>query len=81
MFEYRFELSQSTIPAGCIQFVITDKGIEQHNFDIIGKRSGAILAPGGTETWNVQLAAGTYTYVCDVPFHVDRGMTGQFTVT
>jgi len=81
MFEYRFELSQATIPAGCIQFVITNKGIEQHNFDIAGVKAGAILAPGTTETWAVQLSAKTYTYVCDVPFHVDRGMTGSFTVT
>ena len=29
----------------------------------------------------VGLPAGTYTYVCDVPFHVDRGMIGSFTVT
>ena len=24
---------------------------------------------------------GTYTYVCDVPFHIDRGMVGSFRVT
>ena len=34
-----------------------------------------------TETWTVALPAGSYTYVCDVPFHVDRGMTGALTVT
>jgi uncharacterized cupredoxin-like copper-binding protein len=27
------------------------------------------------------LPPGNYTYVCDVPFHVDRGMTGALTVT
>jgi len=81
MVEYSFQLSPASVPAGCIQFVITNKGIEQHNFDLVGKKAGAILAPGATESWNVQLTAGTYTYVCDVPFHVDRGMTGQMTVT
>ena len=81
MFEYRFDLSQTTMPGGCIQFVITNKGQEVHNFDITGVKSGALIGPGQSETWSVQLAAKTYTTACDVPFHVDRGMTGQFVVT
>ena len=27
------------------------------------------------------LPPGTYNYDCDVPFHAERGMVGQFTVT
>jgi len=81
MFEYRFDLSQSTVPAGTVTFVITNKGIEPHNFDIAGVRAGAILGPGQTETWTIGLTAKTYITVCDVPFHVDRGMTGNLTVT
>ncbi len=81
MFEYSFALSTSTIPSGQVTFVITNKGSEVHNFAIVGKKAGALLPPGGTETWTVGLPAGTYTYVCDVPFHVDRGMIGSFTVT
>jgi uncharacterized cupredoxin-like copper-binding protein len=81
MFEYRFDLSQTTVPSGQVTFVITNKGSEVHNFDISGVKSGALLSPGQTETWTVGLPPKTYTDVCDVPFHVDRGMTGQFTVT
>jgi uncharacterized cupredoxin-like copper-binding protein len=81
MFEYRFELSQNTVPSGTVTFVITNKGTEQHNFDISGVKAGAILAPGQSETWTVALAPKTYNYVCDVPFHIDRGMVGQLTVT
>jgi uncharacterized cupredoxin-like copper-binding protein len=81
MFEYRFELSQSTVPSGQVTFVITNKGTEVHNFSINGLRAGTLLPPGGTETWTIGLPAGGYTYVCDVPFHVDRGMTGFLTVT
>ena len=33
------------------------------------------------ETWTVSLAPGQYLFTCDVPFHVDRGMTGTFNVT
>ena len=83
MKEYSFTLSQTTVPQGTITFVIKNDGIEPHNFDISGIKAGAILAPGATETWTVGLAAksGGYVYVCDVPFHIDRGMTGLLTVT
>jgi uncharacterized cupredoxin-like copper-binding protein len=81
MFEYRFDLSQTTVPSGQITFVITNKGSEVHNFDITGVKTGALLAPGQTETWTIGLPPKTYVYICDVPFHLDRGMTGSLTVT
>jgi uncharacterized cupredoxin-like copper-binding protein len=81
MFEYRFDLDKTSVPAGCIQFVITNRGTELHNLDIAGVKAGTILSPGGTETWAVQLTAGSKTIQCDVPFHVDRGMISTFTVT
>ena len=81
MFEYRFDLSQPTVPSGQVTFVITNRGAEVHNFSINGVKAGAIISPGQTETWTVGLAPGTYTYVCDVPFHADRGMTGALTVS
>ena len=81
MVEYSFELSQTTVPSGKVTFVIKNSGAEVHNFDLNGQHSGALLSPGATETWTVSLPAGQYLYTCDVPFHVDRGMTGVFTVT
>jgi nitrite reductase (NO-forming) len=81
MVEYAFQLSQTTIPSGQVTFVITNKGSEVHNFDINGVKSGALLAPGASETWTVSLAPGQYLYTCDVPFHVDRGMTGNLAIT
>jgi uncharacterized cupredoxin-like copper-binding protein len=81
MVEYAFQLSQSTMPSGQITFVINNKGNEVHNFAILGNRAGAQIAPGTSETWTVSLPPGTYNYQCDVPFHAERGMTGQFTVT
>jgi len=81
MFEYRFQLSQSTVPSGQVTFVITNRGTEVHNFAIAGSKSGALLPPGGTETWTIGLPANSYVIVCDVPFHVDRGMTTQLIVT
>jgi uncharacterized cupredoxin-like copper-binding protein len=81
MFEYGFTLSQSSIPSGQVTFVIKNSGAEVHNFDINGVKSGTLLSPGATETWTVALAPGQYLYTCDVPFHVDKGMTGSFQVT
>jgi uncharacterized cupredoxin-like copper-binding protein len=81
MVEYAFQLSQTTIPSGQVTFVINNKGNEIHNFAILGNKAGAQIAPGTSETWTVSLPPGTYNYDCDVPFHAERGMVGQFTVT
>ena len=81
MLDFSFQLSQSSIPSGKVTFVISNKGNEVHNFAILGNKAGAQIAPGTSETWTVSLPAGTYYYQCDVPFHVDKGMAGQFTVT
>jgi uncharacterized cupredoxin-like copper-binding protein len=80
MFEYRFDLSQATIPSGTVTFVIRNRGQEPHNFDIGNVKAGAILGPGQSETWTVSLPPRTYSLVCDVPFHIDRGMVGQLFV-
>src|SRR5580765_310232 len=81
MFEYRFDLDKTTVPSGQVTFVITNKGQAVHNFTINGVKTGTLLSPGQSETWTVGLPAGSYNYVCDVPFHADRGMTGALTVT
>lgn len=81
MVEYRFDLSQSTIPSGQVTFVIVNKGQQVHNLNIIGVKVGKLLAPGQSETWTVALPPGSYNYQCDVPFHAGYGMVGSFTVT
>jgi uncharacterized cupredoxin-like copper-binding protein len=81
MFEYRFDLSQSTMPSGQVTFVITNKGQQVHNFDILGVKVGKLLSPGQSETWTIALPAGGYSDQCDVPFHAGYGMVGSFTVT
>jgi len=81
MIDYGYQMSATTIPQGTVTFVIKNSGNEIHNFDLQGKKVGALLGANGTETWTVGLAAGTYQIICDVPFHVDRGMTATLTVT
>jgi plastocyanin len=80
MRDFVFELDKTSVPAGCIQFVIFSVD-EVHNFDLQGKHNGALLGAGQTETWAVQLTAGSYRYVCDVGQHQDFGMVGSLTVT
>jgi uncharacterized cupredoxin-like copper-binding protein len=81
LYEYRFELSPASVPQGTVTFVITNRGQEPHNFDIAGVRAGAILAPGQSERWTIGLRSRTYIIVCDVPFHIDRGMSDQMVIS
>ena len=81
MFEYGFNLSQSTVPSGQVTFVITNNGTEVHNFSVSGVKAGQLLNPGQSETYTVGLPAARFNIVCDVAFHIDRGMAGSLSVT
>ena len=81
MFEYRFDLSTQTVPSGQVTFVITNKGQETHNFSINGVKAGTILARARPRRTRSRSRPSSTAYVCDVPFHADRGMTGALTVT
>ena len=80
MFEYGYNLSQQSVPSGQVTFVIKNNGSEIHNFTVQGVKVGTLLNPGATETYTVGLPAQRFSYVCDVPFHIDRGMLGTLTV-
>src|SRR5206468_1684390 len=63
---------------GRLTYICTVKGHAARGM----KGSFAVcLKPGGTETWAVNLTTGTKQVICDVPFHVDRGMTTTLTVS
>ena len=81
MFEYGYNLSQQSVPSGQVTFVIKNNGNEIHNFTVQGVKVGTLLNPGQSETYTVGLPAARFSYVCDVPFHIDRGMLGSLTVT
>ena len=51
----------------------------RHILDIT--KLGAQNGPRQTETWTFGLPAKTSTAVCDVRFHIDRGMTAAFNLT
>jgi uncharacterized cupredoxin-like copper-binding protein len=81
MVEYRFILDKQSVPAGCIQFNIKNDGQVVHNFALVGIKAGNIISPGVTDTFSVQLSAGSKNYTCDVPFHDSFGMNGALAVT
>lgn len=81
MFEYGYNLSQASVPSGQVTFVIRNNGSEVHNFSLSGVKNGTVIGPGQTETYTVSLPPSRYNYVCDVPFHIDRGMIGSLAVT
>jgi iron uptake system component EfeO len=82
--EYAFEPATLNVAAGRLAFEVRNVGKEDHEFEIF-KGTSLVdevedIAPGLTRTLNVELAAGTYTYVCKEPGHEEKGMKGTLTV-
>jgi high-affinity iron transporter len=83
--EYQFDPSTVTAPAGTVAFHVTNKGSQEHEFEIfkgdqvVDEIEG--LVPGLDRTLTVTLAAGDYTYVCKLSGHDQAGMKGALTVT
>ena len=83
--EWSIELSQSEVPAGKIQFTVTNEGQMRHNLTILGD-SGQIAktpdfsASQGAQTLEVELAPGTYTIICNLPGHAQRGQRTEIVV-
>ena len=81
-FEYGFTLSpKGAIPCGKVIFAQRNTGSAQHNFDLQGVHSGALIQGGRHTTFTVKLLRpGKYQYQCDVLGHAALGMTGTLTV-
>ena len=53
-------------------------GVDESQVNIVG--STADLDPGDTEELTLDLEAGNYVLICNIPTHYDIGMTVAFTV-
>jgi plastocyanin len=80
-YEFGFDLSRTSVPAGKVVFVMRNSGSIVHNFDLIDGGVGPFLTPGQTATMTVTLKPGSYIYVCSVKYHAAQGMQGTLTVT
>ena len=75
-----------TAKAGTVTIVYANPSQVQHNVAIIdsaGKEVGSEMEPftAGIQKTTAKLAAGTYTFECQVPGHAQAGMKGQLTVS
>ena len=78
----QFSLTEMTIPANTDVVVnAINVGSAPHSFVVEGQGIGtAQLSGGQSESVTINLPAGTYTYICDVPGHKEAGMVGTLTV-
>ncbi len=70
-----------TIPADTdVTITVPNTGFALHTFVIEDAGINVAIDPGDTQEVVVNLPAGTYTYICDVPGHEEAGMVGTLTV-
>ncbi len=87
--DYDFEgVDDVTIAAGeTIEFEMINSGTVDHEFEVLGPEGGPLGEVGPTEPGedgHVTLTfseAGTYTFVCGIDDHEERGMVGTFEVS
>ena len=71
----------ATIPADTdVTITVPNTGFALHTFVIVEADIKIEIAPGDTEEVVVNLPAGTYEFICDVPGHAEAGMVGTLTV-
>lgn len=75
-----------TLKAGTFQVTVTNAGQEAHNLTIISSAGDLVgvtkdfRPSAGPQTLTVNLPAGTYTFLCTIGNHAQRGQTTQVTV-
>ena len=83
--EARFDPNQIDAKAGKIEFYVTNKGKQTHEFEIFkeGKLVDEVegITPGLTRELEVELEAGTYEFKCLEPGHEEAGEKGTITVS
>lgn len=84
-FDFGFDPSSLTVPAGTVTFAVTNTGSLEHEFEVfrgdqvVDEVEG--LVPGLSRQLSVTLEPGAYTYVCKIAGHEAAGMKGALTVT
>jgi plastocyanin len=87
MTEYSFTPSSITVPNGKVVFYLVNSGSLSHDMIIRDssktKVAGSeLISAGDSFVFTVNnLAAGSYTFVCDQPGHEASGMKASLTVT
>lgn len=79
--EYAFTPPTLTASAGKATIRFTNKGVVEHDFTIDTLHVKILAKPGKTAEATVTLTAGTYTFYCTIPGHLQSGMQGKLTVS
>jgi uncharacterized cupredoxin-like copper-binding protein len=74
--DLRFDRTTLTATAGAVRFVHENDGNLDHTFLI----DGADIRLVNDDSATIELAAGEYTFYCDVAGHRSAGMEGTLTV-
>ncbi len=81
--EWSIEPKTIDASAGKVTFKVTNKGKFPHNFAVVSNGTEVMktknIAGGGTETLEMDLTAGSFQTICDIPGHKDQGMVGTLT--
>lgn len=76
-----FSLTTATASAGTVTLKMPNPSSTPHNIALQEPDTkGEVVGQGGVSEISVDLAAGTYTYYCSVPGHLEAGMKGTLTV-
>ena len=77
-----FAFGKATAPAGPLTVSMPNPSSVPHNIALQGnpKAKGEVVNQGGNSTFKVTLKKGSYTYICEVPGHLEGGMKGTLTV-
>jgi plastocyanin len=79
--DFAIALDNSSVPAGSVTFKIKNDGPSPHNIQIKElKKASDNIDAGKTGQFTVDLPAGTYTVICDIPGHEQLGMHTTLTV-
>lgn len=75
--EFALTPADITVPPGKVNFVVTNNGTLEHNFEIKGVAQTRNLKPGESQTLSVTLDAGHYDTICNIAGHEGSGMKGM----
>jgi uncharacterized cupredoxin-like copper-binding protein len=85
LLEWSISLNQATVPAGAVHFTVTNGGRMEHNLTVEGAsgvlgKTATFSPSAGPQTLDLTLAPGTYTLMCSLPGHAQRGQQTTLTV-
>ncbi len=76
-----FSRASATAESGAVTLKMPNPSAIPHNIALRAPdKKGEVVTQGGVSEVSADLPAGTYTYYCSVPGHLEAGMKGTLTV-